>query len=574
MKTRFTFVVLASVLCATLAQSCCCGSETEKLNAQAQKEYLEPIRPFTDGRNPCWNEFCNRFIYAPVFDFQAKEGAVKYVYTVVRDIAVNEAEVRGDDDSEEQAAARKAEATKKGEESWSFSAKTPSESLAPIWNDIPVGKVILSVEAFDKAGATLGLCEVSQGKKGIVTERTFMRDFPFEGPYTSNVRPYREAALMGMMYIHTMPQIRHWMESNEPDMTYKHNTYANKIIGRTVEIEAKLAQYYPIYREEALAIAKGAAQFLMDQGRPEGEVLAYFPPTYYGGLIASKKDWNKGKMIPMDACYAANGFLDLYDACGEQVYFDQALHIADTFVKLQREDGSMPIKCFYETGEPVNEVGAMLHPVLKFARRLQTQYGLTQYEPMRLKAEKWMKEVALETFNMTGQFEDVNVEGLRPYANLTQCTGCPFASYLLKGNPTAKDIADARDLIRMGEDQFVHWNSLPEKNGIRRLPGPCVFEQLHYQTPVDNSSCNVANALLDLYEVTGDKLAFAKAKALIDELTVCQFPTNGQCPTTIDYRNPQRDKGRTFWLNCAVATIEIWLRMADLVGESEIAVAE
>ena len=564
---RLSIFALAA-LCA-LAQSCCCGQDSsEKLNAAAAKEYLVPIRPFTDGRNPCWNEFCDKFIYAPVFDFAPIEGAAKYVYTVTPDIAVVETEVRGDDDSEEQNSKKVSENVQLAEKSYSFSAATPNESLAPIWNEIPVGKVVLKVEAFDKAGASLGLCQVSHGKKGMVTERTFMRDFPFEGPYTGNVRPYREAALMAMLYIHTMPQIQAWKESTEPDMSYKHNTYANKIIGNTVSIEAKLAQYYPEYREEALAIARNAAQFLIDQSRPEGEVLAFFPPTYYGGLIASAKEWNQGKMIPMDACMSANGFLDLYDACGEQKYFDQALKIADTFVKLQREDGSFPIKCFYETGEPVNEVGAMLHPVLNFARRLQTQYGLTKYEDMRIKGEKWMKEVAVETFNMTGQFEDVNVEGLKPYANLTNCTAAPYASYLLKGgNLSESDIRDARDLIRLSEDQFVHWDSLPEKNGIRRLPGPCVFEQLHYQTPVDASSCNVANAFLDLYEATKDELALAKAKALIDELTVVQFPTNGYTPTTLDYRNPQRDKGRTFWLNCSATTIKIWLRMADLVNE-------
>jgi len=565
MKSKL--ILLATTLCLFGTGLAAKDGNIEKLNKAAEKEYLKPIRPFTEGRNPCWNEFCPKFIYAPVFDFGAIEGAVKYVYTVSPNIAKKESEVRGDDDSEAQAAKKTRDEVKLGAESWSFTASTPNASLAPIWNKIPVGNVVLKVEAFDREGKSLGLCKVSQGKSGIVTERSFMRDFPFHGTYTSNVRPYREAALMAMLYIHTMPQIQAWKTSTLPDMSYKHNTYANKIIGRTVSIEAKLAKYYPQYAEEALAIAKNAAQFLIDQSRPEGEVLAFFPPTYYGNLIASKRDWNQGKMIPMDACFAAEGFLDLYDACGDKKYFDQALKIADTFVKIQREDGSMPIKCFFETGEPVNEVGAMLHPVLNFARRLQLQYGLTQYEDMRIKGEKWMKTVALETFNLTGQFEDVNVEGVKPYANLTNCTASPFASYLLKGKPDAKDIEDARDLIRMSEDQFVHWDSLPEDNGIRRLPGPCVFEQLHYQTPVDNSSCNVANAYLDLYLATGDELALAKGKALIDELTVCQFPTNGQMPTTLDYRNPQKDKGRTFWLNCCVASITIWLRMAEMTGE-------
>lgn len=550
-------IVVAVILAVSSSFAASAGPNFKSLNKAAAKEYLTPIRPFTEGRNPCWNGYCKKFIYAPVFDFAAVEGAVKYLYTVTPDIAVKESEVRGDDDSEEQAKNKEKETVKLAEHSYTFTAKVPTADLSPIWNKIPVGKVVLKVEGLDKAGNVIGLSG----------ERSFMRDFPFQGPYVPNVRPYREAALMAMLYIHTMPQIRHWMNSTVPDMSYKHNTYPNKIIGKTVSVEAKLAKFYPEYAEEAIKIAKNAAQFLIDQSRPEGDPLEFFPPTYYGGLVASARSWNQGKVMTMDPCYSANAFLDLYDATGEEFYKDRALKIASTYAKIQNEDGSFPIKLFFETGKPVNEAKAMLEPILNYLRRLENQYGITDYTQMRQKAENWMKEVALETFDLTGQFEDVNVEDVHPYQNLTNCTASPYASYILKGKPSAKDIEDARDLIRMSEDQFVHWNCLPEKNGIRRMTGPCVFEQHRYQTPVDNSSCNVANAYLDLYEVTGDRLAFEKAKALVDALTVAQQVTNGYMPTTLDYRNPKKDKGRTFWLNCCVASINIWLRMAELTGE-------
>ena len=78
---------------------------------------------------------------------------------------------------------------------------------------------------------------------------------------------------------------------------------------------------------------------------------------------------------------------------------------------------------------------------------------------------------------------------------------------------------------------------------------------------------SLESAVCPLCKATGDKLAFAKAKALVDALTIAQQVTNGYTPTTIDYRNPEKDKGRTFWLNCSVATIKIWLRMAELTGE-------
>jgi len=545
------FLILAMICFAMLANA---GENSKMLNRQAAKEYLNPIRPFTQGRNACWNVYSKKFIYAPVFDFNTIDGAVRYRFTVTPDLGVSQVQVRADDDAEDQMSAKAEHIEKLASVSYSFVADVPTASLAPIWNKIPVGNVVLKVEGLDKKGNVIG----------IAGERRFLRDFPFEGPYNANVRPYREAALMAMLYIHTMPQIQNWKHSILPDMSYKHNTYASKTIGSTISVEAKLAAYFPEYKEEALAIARNAAQFLIDQSRPESDVLAYFPPTYYGGLVASKKSWNIGKVMTMDPCYAANGFLDLYDATGEKKYYDQALHIADTYSKLQRPDGSFPIKCYFETGEPVNGACAMLHPLLNYIRRLERQYGVHKYDNMRNLAERWMNEVALETFDLTGQFEDVNVEDVHPYQNLTNCTASPYASYILKGSPTKAQIEDAKDLIRMSEDQFVHWNSLPESNGIRRLFGPCVFEQHRYQTPVDNSSCNVANAYLDLYELTGDKLALAKAKALIDALTVAQFVTNGCAPTTIDYRYPLKDKGRTFWLNCSVATINIWLRMAAM----------
>lgn len=501
------------------------------------QDYLTPIRPFCEGRNPCWNHYSKKFTYAPAFDFETVDKAVAYRYTVTP------ADSRGE----------AADSTM----AWVFESSTPTAPLTPIWNDIPAGNVILKVEALDRRGRVTGLAG----------ERSFLRDFPFEGPYPVNVRPYREAALMAMLYIHSMPQIQAWKTQTVPDLSYRHNTYPNKIIGRTVSVEAKLGEYLPEYRDEALTIARNAAQFLMDQSRPAGDSLAFFPPTYYGGLIASGK--YEGQVITMDPLMAANGFLDLYDATGDTLYFNQARRILSTYRRIQRSDGSFPIKCWIATGEPTGTGRAMLHPLLNFIRRMENQYGIHDCTEMRDKAQKWMDEVAVESFDLTGQFEDVSTD-VHPYQNLTNCTACPYASYLLRsGHPTDRQIADARDLIRMSEDQFVHWDSLPDKDGIRRMQVPCVFEQHNYQVPVDNSSCNVANAYLDLWEATGDETAFAKAKVLIDALTIVQNPCNGQIPTTLDYKDPRKDKPRTFWLNCCVASIETLLRMDGIISHEK-----
>lgn len=517
--------ILGSSGCATVQD------KSKRLNVEAAKEYLTPIRPASEGRNPCWNEFCKKFIYAPAFDVKAVEDADNYKFIIKE---------------------------KDGSGEWSFTSTDPCADLSPIWASVPPSKVDLTVLAID-------------GKENVLDtayKRSFLRDFPFEGPYNSNVRPYREAAIMAALYIHKTPGAQKFKETFVPDLDlYSHFTYANKVIGGLISVEAKIAEYVPSLKEEALLIARNAAKFLIDQSRPEGDRLEYFPPTYYGDRVASKNDWNVGRTMTMDACYSGNAFLDLFRVTGDSLYYDRALKIADTFMKIQNEDGSFPIKVYFETGEPVNEVKAMLHPILNYTRRLENEYGVTRYADMSARAAKWMKEVALETFDLTGQFEDVTVEGLKPYQNLTNCTASPYASYILRGHPSAEEIEDARDLIRLSEDQFVHWNALPNKDGVRPIATPCVYEQHRYQVPVDNSSCNVANAYLDLYEATGDELAFAKAKALVDNLTVVQDITNGKIPTTFDLRGPERNKRRTYWINCTNASITILLRMAGLTGE-------
>ena len=502
-----------------------CAGGYQALNRQADKEYLQPFR--TDVP---WNNFAKKFMYAPAFHFEPADGAASYLFTL----------------------------TPEQGETVSFKASTPQAALSPVWDKLPEGNVSLTVDALDKQGKAIAR----------VGERKFLKDFPFQGPYAGPACDYREAAIKGALYIHTMPEIQHWRTSDVPDMAYSHNTYPCKIIGATVRVECLIAKLLPERRENALEVARGAAKFLVDMSRPEGDPLAYFPPTYYLDKEASKRDWNKGKTMTLEAASAGQAFLDLYDVTGEKQWLERAVNIGRTYVKLQHSDGSLPIKVDFVTGEPVNEVSAMLHPLLRYFKRLEG-YGYGEFTAPRAKGEQWMDKVAIKTFNMTGQFEDVNVKGLQLYQNLTNCTAAPYASYLLtKGSPSAEDLRNAADLIRLSEDQFAHW-AYHEKtaDGFYKRLAPCVHEQYHYEMPVDNSACNVANAWLDWYEETGDLLALAKAKAMIDNITRMQSPISGFTPTTWEWRDAAKNRNRTFWVNCSLSSVQILLRAADMQAD-------
>lgn len=500
------------------------------LQEKILEAYNIPIRPGYEGRNPYWNKFAKKFMYAPAFDFNLIEGALAYRYTVKE--AVQDSTAR----------------------SWTFTADAPNLALTPIWQDIAIGDVDLKVEALDKEGNVVA----------VAGERSFYRDTPFTPPYHSAVRDYKESAMLAMICVHNMEPIQNWKKGPHPDMSYNLNTYPAKIVSSTISMEVLLSKFCPELKEDALMIAENAAQFLIDQSLSEDAPLAYFPPTYYGDLITSAIARNKGKAMTMEALTAATAFLDLYDVTGKQEYFDRAISITETYARIQAADGSFPIKVDYATGVPVNDVKAMLHPMLEYLQRLEQQYGITKYNDMFVKAENWMKNGALKSFDMTGQFEDSRIVGLEPYENLTNCTAAPYATYLLGKEITSEeDLADAKDLINFCEDQFVYWDSPEKKYGVQLHHTPHVVEQYRYMRPIDHSACNVANAWLSLYEETGDEIAFMKAKALIDNITIMQNINTGMIPTYWTNFLVAED-----WTNCTLLSVQTLLRMAEITGQA------
>ncbi|MCQ2142706.1 MAG: hypothetical protein MJY56_01420 [Bacteroidales bacterium] len=181
MRHFYRFFTVAAL---ALALSACTSDPFKKLNAQADEEYLVPIRPGYEGRNPYWNIYAPKFTYAPAFGFETVDGAVKYRFSIFD--------------------------RRNADNRWSFVADSPNASLAPVWNDIYPADVHLSVEALDKDGNVLA----------IAGERDFLRDFPFHGPYPGNTRPYREAAMRAALYTHRMPAVQSWKTcSTEPDLS-------------------------------------------------------------------------------------------------------------------------------------------------------------------------------------------------------------------------------------------------------------------------------------------------------------------------------------------------------------------
>ncbi len=541
MDKRLYLAIKGAIICALVAS--CTGRRAvpefdyEALNAQAAAEYLQPVHPGIRGEVPFWNAYSFKFIYAPAFDFNDVEGAADYLYTVTA-----------------------------GEKAFSFNAASPRQALSPVWNEIPVGDATLCVQALDKDGNPVGEPQ----------SRSFERDNAFHGPYDPAPKDYREAALKAAEFIHRSAVVQGWKKDTLPDLRYMLNCYPNKIWGGTIRIECFLAGQKPEYREEALSVARTAADQLIAQSQGTDGPLPYFPPTYYGRegdtliwYIQRVIDRNRDYTMFADAVMAADALLDLYDVTGEEKYFDHALHIAETYRNLQAEDGSWPVKVNKNTGEPITDARCMPTSILQLAQRLHDKYKVKGFEKMIAETEDWLWKNTIANFNFNGQFEDVNVADKAAYQNLTNCIAVDCIDYLLhKPHPSKKEKAACVEMARFAEDQFTRWHS-PLDEDARGDAGdvfstPFVYEQYSFQCPIDASTVGVANALMNIYEATGDALALAKAKALVDSIVKLQDPETGCIPTSLNMRT---DVDITeHWVNCTFSSIEKLMRLDRILN--------
>lgn len=538
MKKSFS---AAAVLCCILFMAECAGNKStapefdyEALNAQALEEYLHPVHPGVRGEVPFWNEFATKYIYAPAFDLDDVENAVGYTYT--------------------------AEA---GGQFFIFGNESPRAGLGEIWEELPVGPVALTVQAYDGQGESLGEPQT----------RSFEKDNPFCGPYAPAPKGYREAAVLAAKALHDSPLGQSWAAPGKPDTIYFYNCYPCKIWSGIAQTECFLAREVPEYHDAALQIARNACDGLISFSQPEGAPLAFFPPTYYYGdnweAKSSVLRFNKGKTMFLEATYAANALLDLYDLTEEQKYFDHAVGIAKTYQRLQAEDGSWPVKVNYETAEPINDARCLPADILMLAGRLKAKYGVEGFDEMVEKGEKWMWDNTISGFNFDGQFEDVPIEDKVPYQNLTHCTAGDCLEYLMtKPEFDKRDLKACIEIARWAEDQFTRWHSEIERDADALsatdsvFTSPFVFEQYSWKNPVDASIAKVANNWMHIYHKTGDMLCLAKAKALVDTLIKLQDPETGTIPTI-----PNSDTKYSpddIWANCLYYSIVILTRMADI----------
>ena len=212
--------------------------------------------------------------------------------------------------------------------------------------------------------------------------------------------------------------------------------------------------------EGRIAAARLCADWLISVSEGPDRPLACFPPTYHCGDPAKaegvvKEYWGQVMLI----CPAAfgNALMKLYAVTKDAKYLVQAKGIAETYLKLQGDDGTWFLKMDTKTGKEVKPNRLMpVASVMPFFNTLYAVTGDKRYRAAADRAFAYVENGPMRTWNWEGQFEDVGPDGA--YRNLTKHDACATAIYICERYPNDKSrLAVARDLLRFSEDQFVCW---------------------------------------------------------------------------------------------------------------------
>jgi hypothetical protein len=139
-----------------------------------------------------------------------------------------------------------------------------------------------------------------------------------------------------------------------------------------------------------------------------------------------------------------------------------------------------------------------------------------------------------------------------------------------KDDPRA--IAEAEEVMRFIEDQFVVWHNFAPRNRKDYDPwfqkdkslwhSPAGMEQYNWYVPIDSSTSHIMIAFLRLYKANGNPVLLAKACTLADSITQMQNPETGMIPTHWMRETAIQDGG-DFWLNCCIETASLMLEIAN-----------
>ena len=518
----FVFLFLAAM---AASAPCAERGKSADIASLVKADLKNEVRPGDVNGSPFWNSNSRFFMYPPAFDFPTDARAACYRFDIV--------DANG--------------------KCHCFEAHRPTASLSPVWENLPTGWTTVSCRSVDKR----------EGRHMLKGCRVFWKQAPFTGNYPPAARGYRECADLAIGWIFKQPSWKKFMSTRDAaDCGYWGFVYPSKMVAALVSALCGGAA-----DEERIAAARLCADWLISISEGPDRPLAYFPPTYHSGDPAKaqgvvKEYW--GQVMLIYPAAFGKALVSLYTVTKDEKCLVQAKGIAETYLKLQGEDGTWPLKMDTNTGREVKPNRLMpIASVMPFLDALHAVTGDGRYLAAADRAFAYIENGPLKTWNWEGQFEDVGPDGA--YRNLTKHDACATALYICKRYPDDKArLAVARDILRFAEDQFVCWEKpfpdypfAHDTQDVANWVLPGVMEQYYWFVPIDASAAKLIRTYLALYRAEGNPLDLAKAKALGDAMTRMQKP-DGDIPT-----HWHGEKSCSWW-NCLLADVDAMNELADV----------
>ncbi len=499
-----------------------------------------------------WNGHAQRFMYAPAFAFSEVGGAARYRYEVTDDY--HKVSV--------------------------FRADSPRVGLGEAWKALPVGYVTVRCIAEDADGRALA----EAGR------RTFWKKSAFAGEraYPPPARSFALARTMAYDWFFARPEMRYLAEHGRPDPSYPLNGYPTKMLSAEVRALVAYARTLPKGGEadSLVATARKAADYLISEAVPEGRPLAHFTRTY--AAEGSEYGRFRGQQDTIMLVYPADAgraFLELHAFCREATYLAAATRIAETYVRLQGEDGTWWLKQNAVTGAETSPNRLLPIGVVEFLEEVYGATGRAEFREAADRAFAYIEKGPMADWNWEGQFEDVRPDRKR-WSNLSKHPACSTAMYLLRRFPgDATRLAQAKALVKFSEDQFVEWTPPYDGRRSHDLPSgpddgswaffckpysrwltPCALEQYRCYLPIDASAAKFIDTYLALWRATHDNEYLAKARALGSTATRVQAE-DGFIGTWWVESAGRGDHRYHMWANCLLATARALDNLARAEGK-------
>ncbi len=530
---------------------------SNELAAAVAADLEQPVRPGGVNGRPFWNGNGRgmRFIYPPAFGFDEVPGAAQYRFTVMDDL-LNE---------------------------HVFEQNRPTADLSPVWKSVPVGFVHVRVEGLSAEGRVLG----------VSGTRRFWRCAPYEpGAYPKKPWSYAECVRRYYPVLFAHQNTQHFLKHGTPDgVTDLLNIYPSKMNSALVRGLLRYARLSKEHAADALKAAKAAGDFMISISQPDDAPLAHFPPTYRNMENQTSNFANRqyaGQNMLVYPAVMGQAYLELYAACGETRYLKAARGIADTYARLQLPEGTWYLKMWERDGRPVaNDSGGApvrLNPinVCSFMDSLAEATGERRWHEVSARAFAYIEKGPLTTWDWSAQFEDTAPSS--GYRNPASSDAMLVARYLLKRFPLdGARRAQARELMRWVEDQFVFWRKPCRADGRSVLSGPDrgfnpwerpgepagrkfaewvdvpgVAEKYTWMVMENSLAAMMMSLYLDFYRLEGDQLCRAKAKTLGDSIVrVQQMCGDGEIASEWFASYMTGTRCPHIWLNCSVNTITL-----------------